>query len=67
MTICSKLPVLSVFTTRKLINEEEKSNNNHVSLYELPNDKIKKISMSLLDRCDKVLNKSLVIAKAKNY
>ncbi len=41
---------LKVFSQLRLwIEEDEKLNNNHVLLYELPDDMMKKISNTLLD------------------
>ena len=41
----------------QLIEDDEKLNNNHVLLHELPNDIKQKISINLLDKNDKRFNK----------
>ena len=41
----------------QLIEDDEKLNNNHVLLHELPDDIMKKISNNLLDKNDKIFNK----------
>jgi hypothetical protein len=41
----------------QLIEEDEKFNNNHILLHELPNDIIHKISNNLLDKNDKRFDK----------
>ena len=51
----------------QLIEEDEKLNNNHVLLHELPNDIMQKISINLVDKNDKRINKYLVKAKTINY
>ena len=51
----------------QLIEEDEKLNNNHVLLHELPDDIMKKISNNLLDKNDKRLKKYLMIVRTINY
>ena len=49
----------------QLIEEDEKLNNNHVNLNELPNDIMGKISNNLLDKNDKRFNK--IFNDSKDY
>ena len=49
----------------QLIEEDEKLNNNHVNLHELPNDIMGKISNNLLDKNDKRFNK--IFNDSKDY
>ena len=49
----------------QLIEEDEKLNNNHVYLHELPNDIMEKINNNLLDKNDKRFNK--IFNDSKDY
>ena len=49
----------------QLIEDDEKLNNNHVLLHELPDDIMKKISNNLLDKNDKRFNK--IFNDSKDY
>ena len=49
----------------QLIEEDEKLNNNHVYLHELPNDIMGKINNNLLDKNDKRFNK--IFNDSKDY
>ena len=51
----------------QLIEEDEKLNNNHVYLHELPNDIMEKISNNLLDKMTKDSIKYLMIVRTINY
>ena len=51
----------------QLMEEDEKINNNHILLHELPNDRIHKISNNLLDKNDKRFDKILMNIKRTNY
>ena len=53
-----EIAALKVFAKLgQLIEEDEKLNNNHVYLHELPNDIMEKINYNLLDKNDKRFNK----------
>ncbi len=49
----------------QLIEDDEKSNSNHVYLHELPNDLLEKINNNWLDKNDKRFNK--IFHDSKDY
>jgi len=61
-----EIAALKVFAQLgQLIEEDEKLNNNHVYLHELPNDIMEKINNNLLDKNDKRFNK--IFNDSKDY